>query len=99
MIASKEEEESPSLEIYAMAQRVKRLSAMQETRVRSLGWEDPPWRRKWQPTPVLLPGKSHGWRSLVGYIPWGPKGLDTTERFHFSLSKLKLQNNLKYERS
>ena len=83
MIASKEEEEIPSLEIYAMAQRVKRLSAMQETRVRSLGWEDPPWRRKWQPTPVLLPGKSHGWRSLVGYIPWGPKGLDTTERLHF----------------
>ena len=57
MIASKEEEEIPSLEIYAMAQRVKRLSAMQETRVRSLGWEDPPWRRKWQPIPVLLPGK------------------------------------------
>ena len=46
-----------------MAQRVKRLPAMQETRVRSLGWEDP-LKRKWQPTPVLLPGKSHGWRSL-----------------------------------
>ena len=30
-----------------------------------------PWRRKWQPTPVFLPGKSHGWRSLVGYTPWG----------------------------
>ena len=29
------------------------------------------WRRKWQPTPVLLPGKFHGWRSLVGYSPWG----------------------------
>ena len=29
-----------------------------------------PWRRKWQPTPVLLPGKSHGQRSLVGYSPW-----------------------------
>ena len=28
-----------------------------------------PWRRAWQPTPVLLPGKSHGWRSLVGYSP------------------------------
>ena len=40
------------------------------------------------PTPVLLPGKSHGWRSLVGYSPWGPKESDTTERlhFHFSLS-------------
>ena len=33
------------------------------------------WRRKRQPTPVFLPGKSHGWRSLVGYSPWGPKGL------------------------
>ena len=29
------------------------------------------WRRKWQPTPVLLPGKSHGWRSLIGCSPWG----------------------------
>ena len=45
-------------------------------------------RRRWHPTPVLLPGKSHGWRSLVGCSPWGRKELDTTERlpFHFSLS-------------
>ena len=42
-----------------------------------------PWRRKWQPTPVFLPGKSHGWRSLAGYIPWGCKELDTTEQLHF----------------
>ena len=41
-----------------------------------------PWRRKWQPTPVLLPVKFHGWTSLVGYSPWGRKGLDTTERLH-----------------
>ena len=40
------------------------------------------WRRKWQPTPVLLPRKFHGWRSLVGYSPWGHKELDTTERLH-----------------
>ena len=47
-----------------------------------------PWRRKWQPTPVFLPGKSHGQRSLVGYSPWGREESDTTERlhFHFSLS-------------
>ena len=32
-----------------------------------------PWRRKWQPTPVFLPGKSHGWRSLAGWSPWGRK--------------------------
>ena len=46
------------------------------------------WRRQWHPTPVLLPGKSHGRRSLVGCSPWGCKELDTTERlhFHFSLS-------------
>ena len=46
------------------------------------------WRRQWPPTPVLLPGKSHGWRSLVGCSPWGHKESDTTERlhFHFSLS-------------
>ena len=42
-----------------------------------------PWRRKWQPTPVLLPGESHGGRSLVGYSPWGRKESDTTERLHF----------------
>ena len=46
------------------------------------------WRRKWHPTPVLLPGKSHRWRSLVGCSPWGLEELDTTGRlhFHFSLS-------------
>ena len=46
------------------------------------------WRRQQHPTPVLLPGKSHGWRSLVGCSPWGRKESDTTERlhFHFSLS-------------
>ena len=41
------------------------------------------WRRTWQPTPVFLPEKSHGWRSLVGYSPWGRKELDRTERLHF----------------
>ena len=39
-----------------------------------------PWRRKWQPTPVFLPGKSHGQRSIVGYSPWGLKELDRIER-------------------
>ena len=38
-----------------------------------------PWRRKWQLTPVLLPRKVHGWRSLVGYSPWDHKESDTTE--------------------
>ena len=46
------------------------------------------WRRQWHPTPVLLAGKSHGWRSLVGCSLWGRSELDTTEQlhFHFSLS-------------
>ena len=45
-------------------------------------------RRQWHPTPVLLPGKSHGQGSLVGCSPWGCQELDTTEQlhFHFSLS-------------
>ena len=43
-------------------------------------------RRQWQSTPVLLPGKSHGRRSLVGCSPWGCKESDTTERLHFDFS-------------
>ena len=43
-------------------------------------------RRQWQPTPVLLPGQSHGWRSLVGCSPWGCEESDTIERFHFHFS-------------
>ena len=53
-----------------VAQRVKNLPAVQETQFRSLGWEDPQ-RRKWQPTPALLPDKFCGLRRLVGYSPWG----------------------------
>ena len=44
------------------------------------------WRRQWQPTPVLMPGKSHGRRSLVGHSPWGCEESDTTERLHFHFS-------------
>ena len=43
-------------------------------------------RRQWHPTPVLLPGKSHGGRSLVSCSPWGHKESDTTERLHFHCS-------------
>ena len=64
-----------------VAQMVKHLPAMQETWVQSLGWEDP-LEKEMQPTPVLLPGKSYGWRSLVGYSPWGRKESDTTEQLH-----------------
>ena len=41
------------------------------------------WRRQWQRTPVLLPGKSHGQKSLVGCSPWGPEESDTTKWLHF----------------
>jgi len=44
-------------------------------------WEEP-WRRKWQSTPVFLPRKFHGERSLMGYSPWGHKELDTIECTH-----------------
>ena len=40
-------------------------------------------RRQWHPTPVLLPGKSHGWRSLVGCSPWGRSESHMTKRLHF----------------
>ena len=43
-------------------------------------------RRQWHPTPVLLPGQSHGWRSLVGWSPWGGEESDTTEWLHFHSS-------------
>ena len=42
------------------------------------------WRRKWQPTPVLTPGKSHEWMSLVGCSSWGRKESDPTEQLHFT---------------
>jgi len=56
---------------------VKNPPAKHETQVPSMGLQGKiPWRRKWQPTPVLLPGKSHGQRSLVGYSPWGRKRIE-----------------------
>ena len=67
------------------------LQASQVVRVVERWGFDPqvrkiPWRRKCQPTPVLLPGKSHERRSQVGYSPWGRKESDTTERLHFTHS-------------
>ena len=59
-----------------MAQTVKHLPAMQETGVRSLGWENP-LEKEMEPTPVLLPG---------GYSPWGSRESDTTKRLHFHFS-------------
>ena len=58
---------------------VKNLPAMQETRVQFLGQEDPPGEGLWQPTPVFLPGKSHGQRSLPGYSLRSRKESNMTE--------------------
>ena len=44
------------------------------------------WRRKWQPTPVFLPGESYGQRSLAGYCPWGRKESDMTELWNSTVS-------------
>ena len=51
-----------------------------------------PGEGKWQPTPVLLLGESHGGRSLVGYSPWDGKELDTTERLHFHFHSAKYKS-------
>ena len=65
--------------IYCVvAQMVKNLPAMQETRVQSLDQEDP-LKKEMATTPVFLPGESHGQRSLAGYSPWSHKELDLTE--------------------
>ena len=55
-----------------VAHMVKNVAAIRETRVQSLGQEDP-LGREWQPTPVFLPGEFHGQSSLAGYSPWGHK--------------------------
>ena len=61
-----------------VAPTVKCLPTMRETQVQSLGQEDP-LEKEMQPTPVFLPGKSHGLRNLLGYSLWGRKESDTTE--------------------
>ena len=68
-----------------VAQTVKHLPAMRETGVRFLGQEDP-LEKEMAIQSTLLPGKSHGRRSLIGYSPWGRKESDTTERLHFHFS-------------
>jgi len=68
-----------------MAQRLKTLLPLvrRHSRLEFDPWMGKiPWRRKWQPTPVFLPEKSSGQRSLVGYSPWGHKESDTTEHAH-----------------
>ena len=68
-----------------MAQMAKNLPAMQDTWVGSLVGKIP-WRRKWLPTPVFLPGESHGQRSLAGCGLWGRKESNKTEQLTLSFS-------------
>ena len=84
--------------ISLLAQMVEDLLAVQETRVQSLGQEDP-WKSECLSTPVFLPGELHGQRRLADYSPWGRKESDTTERLTLSLSRwwaaLKIRYNKK----
>ena len=77
--------ELDTTELTWQREMVKRLPTMWETRFNPWAGKIL-WRRQWQPTPVLLPGKSHGQRIVVGYSPWGRKESDTTERLHFLTS-------------
>ena len=72
-----------------MAQRVKNPPAVQETQTpRFDPWVGKvPWKREWQPTPVFLPGESHGQRSLADYRPWGDKESDTTEQLSTHIAR------------
>ena len=77
--------------VFPIAQMVKNLPSMQETRVQSLVQEDP-LEKGMQSTPVSFPGESYGQRSLGGYNPWGRKELDTTERLNTHMLGLVLRN-------
>ena len=80
------------VELYRVSlvvQMAKNRPAMQETRVLSLVGKIP-WRSKWQPTPVFLPGKPHGQRSLVDCSPLSRKELDTTEQLTHNLNCLEV---------
>ena len=74
------------------------MSCGQNTKIQNRN----PWRRKWQPTPVFVPGEFHGQRSLAGYSPWGRKELDTAERLSLhthnqNFSMLQSEYNLEYK--
>ena len=67
--------------VSLVAELVNGQMPMELTQVPSL-IRKTPWRRTWQPTPALLPGESHGQRSLAGYSPQGHKESDTTEQLN-----------------
>ena len=71
-----------SLSFFTFIKRLFSSSSLTAIRVGSSAYR----RGQWHPTPVLLPGKSHGWSSLVGCSPWGREESDMTERLHFHFS-------------
>ena len=72
------------------------MQETQVTQVRSLGWEDP-LEKKWQPTPVFLPEKFHGQKSLAGYSPRGCNELDITEQLStHAHNRIKCDYSLKF---
>ena len=80
------------MRVSLVAQTVKNLPAMQETRF-DLWVGKIPWRREWLSTPVFLPGAFHGQGSLLGYSPWSEKESDTAERltqFQFAIRSLNM---------
>ena len=72
-----------------VAQMVKNLPAMQETQVQSVGQEDP-WRREWLPTPVFLPGESHGQRSWRATVYGVPKSQTQLKRLSMHVPMVKM---------
>ena len=79
---------SPSLQVDSLPADLPGKPNLDFSSMLFAGKQELQWRRQWHPTPEFMPGKSHGWRSLVGCSPWGRKESDTTEQlpFHFSLS-------------
>ena len=71
------------------------MQETQKTQVQFLGQKDP-WRKKWQPIPVFLPGESHGQRSLAGYSPRGPEESGMTERLSTQKYKKKKLRCIKW---
>ena len=63
--------ESKKTALAVVLSDLKKVSAQGKQRWKFVGFNSGLWRRQWHPTPVLLPGKFHGWRSLVGCSPWG----------------------------
>ena len=80
--------------ISLVAQTVNKLPAMQDTWLRDPWVGKIPWRRKWQPTPVFLPGESHGQRSLAGYSMGGHTQSDTTKANQHAPSSQGIKNEL-----